>query len=106
MSVKTRNSPQTPPHRRQKLKAPPPLLSNKPSATDCNSAQNQNVNDMKETFQFSIEVSAGNWRLSPEYPSQEACFAAALRCTKKLGQQFQRVTFMVNKRYEESKKKV
>lgn len=61
---------------------------------------------MKQTYQFSIEVGGGNWRQSPEYPTQEECFAAALRCTKKLGKRFQRVTFIVNTCYEEPKKKV
>ena len=61
---------------------------------------------MKQTYQFSIEVGGSNWRQSPEYPTQEECFAAALRCTKKLGKRFQRITFVVNTRYEEAVKKV
>lgn len=61
---------------------------------------------MKQTYQFSIEVGGSNWRQSPEYPTQEECFEAALRCTKKLGKRFQRITFITNMRYEEAEKKV
>ena len=53
------------------------------------------------TYQFSIEMSNGNWRTSPEYTTEEECFAAALRCKKHLNKRFTRITFVDNVRYAE-----
>lgn len=51
------------------------------------------------TYSFSIETTSGNWRQSPEYTTEDDCFAAALRCKKALGKKFTRVTFVDNVKY-------
>ena len=53
------------------------------------------------TYQFSIETTSGNWRTSPEYTTEDECFAAALRCKRALGKRFTRVTFVDQVRYME-----
>ena len=55
------------------------------------------------TYSFSIETTSGNWRTSPEYTTEDECFAAAQRCKKSLGKRFTRITFIDNVRYEEKK---
>ena len=48
------------------------------------------------TYQFSIETAPNVWKMSPEYATQDECFAAALRCKKALNKRFQRITFIDN----------
>lgn len=52
--------------------------------------------ETKTTYQFSIETTSNTWKMSPEYATQEDCFAAALRCKKALNKRFQRITFIDN----------
>lgn len=101
MGAEMRRTPHTPPHPSAERKVPPPLEC-RISLLLPNAILHNLTNEIMEsitTYSFSIETSGGNWRTSPEYPTEEDCFAAALRCKKSLGKKFTRITFVDNMKY-------